>query len=135
METRVTYMELRFLLEDLGIHLKPDPAPEKTEEPEETHSESNDESTAAPDAADAVSEPNSEDEGSEVSVTVDQVQRPGTMISGSVSFGSEGQSAEWSLDQLGRLGLNPKNEGFRPSEEQIKAFQEELQKVIQKSGL
>src|SRR5712672_653310 len=44
-----------------------------------------------------------------VSVKVDQLARPGAVASGTVTF-SDGNSATWYLDQLGRLGLSPKQQ-------------------------
>jgi len=36
---------------------------------------------------------------------------------------------------MGRLGMDPMDNGFRPSEAQVLAFQNELRGVIQKNGL
>jgi hypothetical protein len=38
------------------------------------------------------------------------------------------------LDQTGRLGLNPTNPEYRPTEADIMAFQRELQRVAQGFG-
>lgn len=139
MDIRVTYMEMRFLIDDIGVQLQSDPEPEPEEPEEEQQEEPVPEvpEQIAPEPTDELSEPAPEgtpaEEAVEVSVTVDQVQRPGTMISGIVSFGGD-NTAEWSLDQMGQLGMKPKNEGFRPTEAQVMAFQQELQKVVQKSG-
>lgn len=118
-EIRVTYLETRFLLEDLKIELlpTPEPEPEKADPDEEDFSEG--ENEAEPDGA--------------VKVTVDQVLRPGAILSGKADFGG-GQVASWWLDQLGRLGLDASDPEFRPSEEQARSFQTELRNVIQKSG-
>ncbi len=69
-----------------------------------------------------------------MSVSVDSVLRPDAIISGKVDFGG-GNVTAWWLDQLGRLGMDPIANGFRPDETQILAFQNELRAVIQKSGL
>jgi hypothetical protein len=55
------------------------------------------------------------------------------MISGKVTF-SDGQKAEWYLDQMGRLGLNPDQVGYRPSEQDVLAFQVELQRLARSQG-
>lgn len=68
-----------------------------------------------------------------VSVTVDQVARPGALASGQVTF-SDGQLAEWHLDQYGRLGLASQQKGYRPSQEDLMAFQAELQSALAKLG-
>lgn len=127
MEVRITYLETRFLLEDLKIELKPieEPKPEPEEgiaeeaipEPEESHTE----------------EPSPADE-EEVSVTIDQVLRPGALISGQAMFAG-GKSMAWWLDQMGQLGVDPSDPDFRPSEAQLRTFQIKLQQTIQQSGM
>ncbi len=121
---RVTYLETRFLLEDLKIELLPTPEPEP---PQKDEDEDEDAEEASDDA--------SGEEGGEgqVKLTVDQVLRPGAIISGKVDFGG-GKTASWWLDQMGRLGLDASDPDFRPSEEQALAFQTELRKVLQRSG-
>jgi len=121
-DLRVTYLETRFLLEDLKIELKPTPEPEPAK-PEETGAEEADEESDA--SADGA--------GGGVALTVDSVLRPGAIISGKADFGA-GQVATWWLDQMGRLGLDAPDPAFRPSEEQAIAFQNELRKVLRKSG-
>jgi hypothetical protein len=61
---------------------------------------------------------------------MDAVTRASALASGKVTF-SDGETADWMLDQTGRLGLNPTNPGYRPSESDIMAFQQELQRVAQ----
>jgi len=121
-DLRVTYLETRFLLEDLKIELKPAPEPE----PEKA-----DDEEALPEAGEA--EDGDDPSGAGVKLTVDQVLRPGAILSGKADFGG-GQIASWWLDQLGRLGLDAPDPDFRPSEEQAIAFQTELRKVVQRSG-
>lgn len=119
-DIRVTYLETRFLLEDLKIELLPTPEPEpkKEEEPAEDDAEFGDEATDA--------------EGA-VKMTVDSLLRPGALISGKADFGG-GKIVSWWLDQMGRLGMDAGDPDFRPSEEQVLSFQTELQKVLRKSG-
>ncbi len=62
------------------------------------------------------------------SVTVSPIQRPGFHATGTVSFGS-GVTAEWFLDQTGRLGLDNVN-GGKPDQQDIIEFQEELKKAF-----
>lgn len=121
-DLRVTYLETRFLLEDLKIELlsTPEPEPEKKE--------TDDESGDAADESEAEA-----DSGSSVKVTVDTVLRPGAIVSGKVDFGG-GHIAAWWLDQLGRLGMDAGDSDFRPSEEQVMDFQNELRKAIERSG-
>lgn len=60
-------------------------------------------------------------------VEINKIARPGAVLSGSVNFGS-GASADWVLDQLGRIALA--NAKGKPDEEDIKEFQIELQKAV-----
>ena len=104
----LTYMEVRLLLDDLGADLK------KVEAPVESES---------------VEEPTGEVVANGISVTVDPVTRPGKIMNGSVTF-SDGQHADWHLDELGRLGLKPQTHGYRPSQEDLLQFQQEIQKQL-----
>ena len=61
-------------------------------------------------------------------VTVSPIQRPGFHATGTVSFGS-GVTAEWFLDQTGRLGLDNVN-GGKPDQQDVIEFQEELKKAF-----
>jgi hypothetical protein len=56
------------------------------------------------------------------------------MVSGRTTF-SDGQTAEWYLDQTGRLGLNPSTPGYRPSQQDVMDFQMELEKLARNQGL
>jgi hypothetical protein len=69
----------------------------------------------------------------QVSVTVDQLARPGALVSGKVSF-SDGVTAEWHLDQSGRLGLVPKQAGYRPPQTDLQQFQMALETELSKLG-
>ena len=68
-----------------------------------------------------------------VAVTVDTIQIPGAMISGSVVF-SDGEKARWLFDQTGRFGFEPALPGYRPSEADSKAFQVQLQAELRAKG-
>jgi hypothetical protein len=68
-----------------------------------------------------------------VSVTVDQLARPGAIVSGKVTF-SDGQSADWYLDQAGRLGVVPKQQGYKPPAADVQEFQLALQNELAKMG-
>jgi len=119
----LTYMDTRFLIDDLKLKLaEPPPEPE----PE----------TPAEDADELPPEP--EDElppigGAKVAVTIDQITKPTALISGKVTF-SDGQKAEWMLDQMGRLSLNPDTVGYRPAQDDVMAFQTELQRLARTQG-
>ncbi len=118
---RLTYMDLRFLLDDYGIELGKKPAPEKKEEP------------AVEEALPGEGEAEEMEVAGAVQVEADLINRPGTLMSGAVTF-SDGVKAKWYLDQMGRLGLEGVDKGYRPAPEDIQDFQSELQKIIQKKG-
>jgi len=134
----LTYMEVRFLVDDLKLTPKDQPPPQAPGEisgapratgvpPEAEESEA-----PFPDEAEAAPVPPAPGGGS-LSLSVDQVARPGALVSGNVSF-SDGNSAAWYLDQMGRLGIVPKQSGYRPSPQDLQTFQLELQKQLQKLG-
>ena len=60
-------------------------------------------------------------------VELSRLTRPGAMAHGTVSFGS-GASAEWLIDEMGRLGLDKVN--GQPTENDIAEFQVELRKLF-----
>jgi len=109
----ITYMDTRFLILDLGIEL----IEETKTEPQKTELEK-----PAPIPTGTVS------------VTMDNLALPGAMVSGKVTF-SDGESAIWMLDQMGRMGLDSDTPGYRPSPEDITEFQTQLRALIEKSGL
>lgn len=127
---RMTYMEVRFLIDDLGVKLK-----DKPKESALTEIKGGKETPSAPGRKTPPPlQPAEEPEpGGGVSVTVDQVTRPGALASGKVKF-SDGKSAEWYLDQMGRLGLVPKEQGYKPSQEDLMDFQTELQNELARLG-
>jgi hypothetical protein len=113
---RMTYLEVRLLVDDLKLKPKDPPPPVKP----------------APKPEDALSPP--PPAPGKVSVTVDQLARPGAMVSGKVKF-SDGKTAEWILDQAGRLGLVPGEKGYKPPAADLQEFQVALQQELQKLGL
>jgi hypothetical protein len=118
-ELRLTYMEIRFLLDDLRVSLKDkEPTPVPT-------------LPGSPGGPAGVPEPAGG--GGGVKVTVDQITRAGAVVSGKVTF-SDGKSAEWYLDQSGRLGLAPQQAGYKPSQPDLLEFQEELQGQLSRLG-
>ena len=71
--------------------------------------------------------PAEESTGSTV-VEVSKLMRPGTALSGTVKFAS-GSTADWYIDQTGRLGLE-NLVGEKPTQEDIQQFQVELEKAV-----
>ena len=61
-------------------------------------------------------------------VEISKLAMPGYVMNGNVKFGS-GVTADWYLDQMGRLGLD-KVEGGKPNEKDIEEFQIELRKML-----
>ena len=126
---KLTYMEARFLVDDLKLTPK-DPEPPKVVEPPAAAKPLTTTPVPADEAiaADEILPP-----ASKVSVTVDQIMRPGSIISGKVTF-SDAQTADWYLDQTGRLGLVPKQQGYKPSAADVQDFQLALQREVAKLG-
>ncbi len=138
----MTYMDVRFLVLDIGAELK-DKEPPKKEEPAEEKADAAPAAMADEDAADAA-DAAAEDEAIEteplpigngkVSVTLDKVVRAGALASGTVIF-SDGVEGGWMLDQMGRLALTKISQpGYQPSEADIQAFQVELQRMVMAGG-
>ena len=127
---KLTYMETRFLVDDLKLVPKdPEPpkvaelsAPDKKATPPPTPGESLDDEPAPLPPG-----------GGKVSITVDQITRPGAIVSGKVTF-SDRQTADWYLDQMGRLGVVPKQQGYKPSAADVQDFQIALQQEVAKLG-
>lgn len=126
---KLTYMEARFLVDDLKLVPK-DPEPPKAPEPPAAKTPEN--APVPPEEALAEEIP-APAGGGKVSVTVDQITRPGSLISGQVTF-SDGQAAGWYLDQMGRLGLVPKQQGYKPTAADVQEFQLALQREVAKLG-
>ena len=106
-----TYMDTRFVVLDLGIQLI-----EEVKEETKTGIKV----TPIPTG--------------KVTATMDTLTLPGAMVSGKVTF-SDGETAIWLLDQSGRPGLDPDTPGYRPTQEDILEFQQQLRVLIEKGGL
>ena len=128
---RLTYMEARFLVDDLKLTPK-DPEPPKMPAPAPPPAAPVPAPAPVP-AEDVVPADEVLPPISKVSVTVDQITRPGSIVSGKVSF-SDGQLADWYLDQMGRLGVVPKVQGYKPSAVDVQEFQHALQREVAKLG-
>jgi len=122
---KLTYMEVRFLVDDLKLTPK-DPDPPKVVAPV---------AGAAKPADKKSTPPPTEPPGAKgsVAVTVDQIARPGAIVSGKVAF-SDGQQADWYLDQTGRLGVVTKQQGYKPSAADVQQFQAALQSEMARMG-
>jgi hypothetical protein len=126
----LTYMDVRFLVDDLKLTLKEPEKPKIAPAPA---------AATAPGApAKPGMKPLTPEEraplGGGVSVSVDQIARPGAVVSGSVKF-SDGETATWHMDQMGRLGLGPKKQGYKPSAADVQSFQMALENELAKLGM
>jgi len=128
----MTYMDVRLLVDDLKLTPK-DPEPTKPVESVLTApatgagSASRKPGLAAPQPAQPEGGPR------KVSLSVDQLARPGALVSGKVTF-SDGNTAAWQLDQTGRLGLFPQQAGYRPPAADVEEFQMALETELAKAG-
>lgn len=101
-----TYLDTRMLVLDLAVEIL-SPEQEKKEEPQKERVATG-----------------------EVNMTLDELVRPGMMVSGRVTF-SDGEPALWGLDQMGRLDLDAETPGYQPSEEDAASFQDQLRAKLE----
>ena len=130
----MTYMDVRLLVDDLKLTPK-DPEPLKTNTPAQAAiaDSTRKTTTAAPASGAVVPGEEEKAESGGVSVSVDQLARPGALVSGKVTF-SDGNRAEWYLDQSGRLGLAAQQQGYRPPQSDLAQFQAKLESELSKLG-
>lgn len=144
---RLTYMEVRFLVDELKVMpIDPEPPVPPVVVPAPAAKEKG----AAASPSGAADAPDLEDEDApaegnplpepgpapgtgKVSLSVDTLAVPGAMVSGKVTF-SDGQQAQWYIDEMGRLGLAAKQKGYRPAPADVQAFQMALQKELSRMG-
>ncbi len=135
----LTYMDVRLLVIEMGLSVKekakqvaanknlgkgpPSPAPGN--ELQDDGLDDGEQEGNAPDQAGAGL--------AQVSVTVDRIVKPGALVSGNVTFG-DGVSMVWSLDQFGRLALSGGKAGYKPSQQDLVAFQSQLRRVLEQKG-
>ena len=134
---RMTYIEVRFLVDDLKL------TPKDAEPAKAAASPLTAPGGAAPAAAPSGAGPRGAAKAKPaepaapaggVSVSVDHLARAGAVVSGKVTF-SDGNRAEWHLDQMGRLGLVPEKQGYRPPASDVQQFQVALDAELSKMGL
>jgi hypothetical protein len=135
----LTYMELKLAVSELDVLPKdqePAVVPELPKTPAaNAHANARAGApgkAAAPPAAAAPAAP--PPAPGKVSVTVDQLTRPGALVSGQVQF-SDGKKAAWYLDEMGRLGMVAPEPGYRPPAADIPAFQAALERELSRLGL
>ncbi len=138
----LTYMDVRFLVDDLGLELKnaapklatdlgkaapANPADSRTAATEKLAEEGIDDDAEGFDAPPG---------GGAVKITVDSVTLlPSALASGTVTF-SDGVTGKWIVDNSGRPGMTEISQpGYRPSPADAQAFMQELSRALQKKGL
>ena len=158
-----SYMDVRFLVLDLGIQLAERPKPNPTDlmaaspakpapapaddmpgEPYDDGLGPEDEEPEydAPPLADSSTsdsstspEPEAPAAGS-VTVEVSRLARPGFAVTGTVTF-SDGVTADWGVTARGELDLvaDEAHPNYRPSPKDAQAFMVELRKAITRMGM
>jgi|LSQX01.1.fsa_nt_gb hypothetical protein len=124
-EVALTYMDVRLLVLELGAEVQDKPEP-KVKEPAVGD-------TAHADGALPEADAELPATGG-IAVSLDRVIQAGALASGSVTF-SDGVTARWVFDQMGRLGLTSTSQpGYRPTQEDLQAFQLELQRQLTSHG-
>ncbi|MFZ2654788.1 MAG: hypothetical protein WAX69_07705 [Victivallales bacterium] len=127
----ITFLDLRLLASELeNLDWKKLAGEKDTPPPEAKKEEAVTDKSAKPvseDEEDVISGDKGEWSGG-TKIELSKITRPGVALSGNVTFAS-GVKADWFVDQMGRLGLE-KTTG-KPTPEDIKGFQEELQKQLQ----
>jgi hypothetical protein len=128
-EISLTYMDTRFLVDDLNLTVKDAP------QTPSINTDLGGKTPAAPAGAPAMPGPMGGEPAPAggVRVTVDKIVRPGSLVSGNVTF-SDGMTADWTLDQAGRLGLIPKTKGYQPKPADVQEFQFALQDELARLG-
>ena len=136
---KLTYMEVRFLVDDLKLVPKDPPAPAPAAKGSLVGATGAPSGPAAGEASspadklDVGALPGSVPGTGNIALTVDALARPGSLVSGKVTF-SDKQEAVWYLDQMGRLGLAPNQQGYRPSPADLQSFQQTLEAELAKQG-
>lgn len=117
---RMTFLDVRLMASSLdSVDWEKEAAKESAnDEAEKEAAEAEKEAEKADAPADAASK---------CLIEISKLVKPGAAAHGSVKFPS-GASGTWMLDQNGRLGMD-KTEG-EPNEDDLKAFQEELQNMF-----
>ncbi len=128
----LTFMDARLLVLDLGAQVKDKPEPRKPAPPAPVADEDD---AGLPDEDVEALPLDDQPAGvpSKVKVSLDKIVPAGAMVSGSVVF-SDGTSVRWVLDRMGRLGLEGAPPSFRPSAEDVREFQVQLQALMANRG-
>lgn len=124
-DMNATYMDTRFLALDLNLEFFKEEVVEEEAPEEDVVSEASPEPSVAP----VEVLPPAEGAPS-VTVGIDQVAHPGSMVSGTVTF-SDGETGLWMIDEMGRPSIDPETEGYRPNQADLVDFQAKLQHLFE----
>ncbi len=136
----MTYMDVRFLVDDLNLQLKDPPKKVDTSDVSKTPDKDSPVPPAAADGDDLPPEDDVADApaagGGSVTVSVDGVTLiPGAIASGEVTF-SDGVTGKWIIDNQGRPGFTKISKpGYRPNPTDAQSFMRQLEAELQKKGL
>lgn len=122
----LSYMETRFLVIDLEATIQDPPSPEEKKpeqamQTDDIDGEEDIETEALP------------PEG-EVLVDINPITRPGFAVTGTIVF-SDGIKGEWGVTADGRLSLEPEEPEYRPTPEDVRAFQVKLRELFASQGM
>jgi hypothetical protein len=133
----LTYMDVRFLVDDLNLQLKD--APTKVDTSDVSKAQPKPAAAAGTDAL----PPDEDDLAGEttpppggVILDVDAVTLiPSAIASGKVTF-SDGVTGKWIIDHQGRPGFTEISKpGYRPTPEDAQSFMTQLEAELQRKGL
>ncbi len=136
----MTYMDVRFLVLELGAEIQDKKKADKVDLSKASQQggggaqapvPGQDDDMPGDDVPDAA-EPAGP--AGSVRVELDRIIKPGFVMSGSVVF-SDGTQAAWMIDQMGRLMLDPKTKGYKPSPQDLAEFQNNLRRIFESRGL
>ncbi len=125
-ELRLSYMDVRMMVLELGVTIREKRGSEPKPKPADTAGEADD-----PDGED--DEPLPLDGGG-VRVEVSRLAQPGFALNGDVTF-SDGVTAQWGITARGELSLAAADPAYRPSADDVQAFQMRLRELISGQGL
>ena len=126
--THLTYMEIRIIASELQIDWNATDPKAIAAAKEKAKKEAEAKAAEAEAAAAAANGEIPEAGTAQCTVTVNKVNPPGILASGTVTF-SSGSTADWYVDQTGRPGIS-NLKGNQPTQQEAEEFMMELQKVL-----
>ncbi len=126
-DLRLSYMDVRLMVLELDVAIREKRGAEPKTPPAE-------EPDGAPDDLDAADDDPLPRDGDGVRVEVSRLAQPGFALNGDVTF-SDGVSAQWGITARGELSLAAADPAYRPSQEDVQAFQIRLRELLGSQGL